>query len=284
LAKRVAQEQGINLAGVSGTGPNARIVRADVLEYAAAGASASAPAPAPIRGETFTDYPNSNVRKIIAARLTESKQTIPHYYLTTECIVDKLLKIRADLNAKGEGKYKLSVNDFIVKAAALSLRKKPIANSAWMGDFIRRYHNVDINVAVSTDDGLFTPIVFDADKKGLISISQNVKDLATKAKEKKLQPSEFQGGTFTISNLGMYGIKQFAAVINPPQACILAVGGTEKKVIPNESKAPGAEPYSVASVMAVTLSCDHRVVDGAVGAEWLQVFKDLIEDPVKMLL
>lgn len=277
----MAQEQGVNLAGIAGTGPNARIIRADVLEHAV-GASVSAPAP--IRGEAYTDYPNSNVRKIIAARLTESKQTIPHYYLTTECTVDKLLKIRAELNAKGEGKYKLSVNDFVVKAAALALRRKPVANSAWMGEFIRRYHNVDINVAVSTEDGLFTPIVFDADKKGLIDISQNVKDLATKAKEKRLQPSEFQGGTFTISNLGMYGIKQFAAVINPPQACILAVGATEKKVVPNETKTAGADPFTVASVMTVTLSCDHRVVDGAVGADWLQVFRDLVEDPVKMLL
>lgn len=281
LARKVAQEQGVSLASISGTGPNARIIKADVLEFAATQATAATP----VRGDTYTDYPNSNVRKVIAARLTESKQTIPHYYLTTECQVDKLLKLRADFNAKAEGKYKLSVNDFIIKAAAVALKRKPAANSAWMGEFIRRYHNVDINVAVNTDDGLFTPIVFDADKKGLISISETVKELARKAKERKLQPSEFQGGTFTISNLGMFGIKQFAAVINPPQACILAVGGTEKKVVVSDAKSANpAEPFSVVSVLNVTLSCDHRVVDGAVGAEWLQVFKELVEDPVKMLL
>jgi len=286
LARKVAQDQGIDVAAVPGTGPNSRVIRDDVLDYAAKGpafAAASAPAPAP--GGVYTDVPNTQIRKIIAARLTESKQTVPHYYLSVECRVDKLLKVRQELNAKGDGSYKLSVNDFIIKAAALALQKKPTCNSAWFGDFIRRYHNVDINVAVSTDEGLFTPIVQDADKKGLATIANTVKELATKAKEKKLQPHEFQGGTFTISNLGMFGVKQFAAVINPPQSCILAVGGTEKKVVPNEDKETAAvQPYATAHVMTVTLSCDHRVVDGAVGAEWLKTFKEYVEDPVKMLL
>jgi pyruvate dehydrogenase E2 component (dihydrolipoamide acetyltransferase) len=288
LARKVAQEQGVDVAAVPGTGSNNRVIRADVLEYAAKGpasvfAATSAPTPAP--GGQYTDIPNTQIRKVIAARLTESKQTVPHYYLSIECRVDKLLRIRQELNAKGEGAYKLSVNDFIIKAAALALQKKPTCNSAWFGDYIRQYNNVDINVAVSTDEGLFTPIVQDADKKGLATIANTVKDLATRAKEKKLQPQEFQGGTFTISNLGMFGVKQFAAVINPPQSCILAVGGTEKKVVPNEDKETlAAQPYATAHVMNFTLSCDHRVVDGAVGAEWLKTFKDLVEDPVKMLL
>jgi pyruvate dehydrogenase E2 component (dihydrolipoamide acetyltransferase) len=288
LARKVAQEQGVDVAAVHGTGSNNRVIRADVLDYAAKGpafvpAATSVPTPAP--GGLFTDIPNTQIRKVIAARLTESKQTVPHYYLSIECRMDKLLKVRQELNAKGEGAYKLSVNDFIIKAAALALQKKPTCNSAWFGDYIRRYHNVDINVAVSTDEGLFTPIVQDADKKGLATIANTVKDLANKAKEKKLQPHEFQGGTFTISNLGMFGVKQFAAVINPPQSCILAVGGTEKKVVPNEDKeTSAAQPYATAHVMTVTLSCDHRVVDGAVGAEWLKTFKELVEDPVKMLL
>jgi pyruvate dehydrogenase E2 component (dihydrolipoamide acetyltransferase) len=286
LARKVAQDQGIDVAVVPGTGPNSRVIRDDVLNYAAKGpafAAASAPTPAP--GGVYTDIPNTQIRKVIAARLTESKQTVPHYYLSVECRVDKLLKVRQELNAKGDGSYKLSVNDFIIKAAALALQKKPTCNSAWFGDFIRRYHNVDINVAVSTDEGLFTPIVQDADKKGLATIANTVKELATKAKERKLQPHEFQGGTFTISNLGMFGVKQFAAVINPPQSCILAVGGTEKKVVPNEDKETAAvQPYATAHVMTVTLSCDHRVVDGAMGAEWLKTFKDYVEDPVKMLL
>jgi pyruvate dehydrogenase E2 component (dihydrolipoamide acetyltransferase) len=285
LARKVAVEQGVPIAAVAGTGPNNRVIRADVVEYAAktsSGAALSAAAPV---SDQYTDIPTTQIRKVIAARLTESKQTVPHYYLTVECRVDKLLRLRQELNSKSDGSYKLSVNDFIIKAAALALKKKPTCNSAWFGDYIRRYHNVDINVAVSTDDGLFTPIVHDADKKGLASIANTVKELANKAKEKKLQPHEFQGGTFTISNLGMFGVKHFAAVINPPQSCILAIGATEKRVIPNEDKETSStQPYTTASVLSVTLSADHRVVDGAVGADWLQSFKEYMEDPVKMLL
>jgi len=293
FAKKVASELNVNVAAVPGTGPNGRVVAADVAEYVAritGGAAVPVSAPSAearpaVAGAAFTDFPNTNIRKVIARRLSESKQTIPHYYLTVECRVDKLLKVREELNSRGDGKYKISVNDFIIKASALALRKQPVVNSSWSEEAIRRYHNVDINVAVNTPEGLFTPIVPDADKKGLLAISNNVKELATKAKEKKLTPQDYEGGTFTISNLGMFGIKQFAAVINPPQAAILAVGSTEKRVVFNEDAATAkTRPYEEANILTVTLSCDHRVIDGAVGAEWLQAFKGYMEDPLKMLL
>jgi pyruvate dehydrogenase E2 component (dihydrolipoamide acetyltransferase) len=284
LARSVAKEKALNIADISGTGPNNRVLKADVLEFAVSKpTSAEVPAvtPAqttpPVRGE-FTDMPVSNIRKVTAQRLLLSKQTIPHYYLSIEAKVDQLLKLRADLNAQANGKYKLSVNDFIIKASALAMHRVPAVNSSWNDQFIRRYHNVDINVAVNTEQGLFTPIVKDADKKGLAAIANSVKALAEKAKDNKLQPTEFQGGTFTISNLGMFGIKHFAAVINPPQAAILAVGGVEKRLVPSEDQ------FEVANILSVTLSCDHRVIDGAVGAEWLQAFKEYIEHPIKMLL
>jgi len=290
FAKKVAGELGVSLGSVPGTGPNNRVIAADVAEFAAratGGAAARAPeARAPSSPtDAFTDYPNSNIRRVIARRLSESKQTIPHYYLTVECRVDKLLKIREELNSRSDGKYKISLNDFIVKASALALRKQPVVNSSWSDQAIRRYHNVDINVAVNTPDGLFTPFVPNADKKGLVAISNTVKELATKAKEKKLVPTDYEGGTFTISNLGMFGIKQFAAVINPPQAAILAVGSTEKRLVVNEDTTTAKNrPYEEANILTVTLSCDHRVVDGAVGAEWLQSFRSYMEDPLKMLL
>jgi len=275
------------LSQVTGTGPSGRIIAADVREFQAqAPVQAKAAAAPPSRTtETYTDYPNSNVRKVISNRLLEAKQTIPHYYLTIECRVDKLMKIREELNAKADGKFKLSVNDFVVKASALALKKQPVLNSTWSDQAIRRYHNIDINVAVGTPDGLFTPIVPDADKKGLVDISTKVKELAAKAKDKKLAPADYEGGTFTISNLGMYGVKQFAAIINPPQAAILAVGATEKRLVINDDPSTKkTKPYDEASILTVTLSCDHRVVDGAVGAEWLQAFKTYIEDPLRMLL
>eukprot|EP01087_Luapelamoeba_hula_P021602 TRINITY_DN758_c0_g1_i1.p1 TRINITY_DN758_c0_g1~~TRINITY_DN758_c0_g1_i1.p1 ORF type:complete len:698 (-),score=174.02 TRINITY_DN758_c0_g1_i1:15-2108(-) len=301
-ARKLAGEKGIDLSALSGTGPNNRIIAADVLEYKApvadekaSSASASAPAQkvAPAKASAqptagsgnYTDIPNSNIRKVIARRLTESKQTIPHYYLTVECRVDKLMKLREEFNNKSEGKYKLSLNDFIIKASALALKTNPSVNSSWADDAIRRYHNIDINVAVNTPDGLFTPYVTDVDRKGLIAISQSVKDLANKAKDKKLTPKDYEGGTFTISNLGMFGISQFAAVINPPQAAILAVGSTTKRLETNRDVLTSKlRPYEEASYLTVTLSCDHRVVDGAVGAEWLQSFKSYMEDPFKMLL
>lgn len=280
LAKVTAEQQQVNLGGIKGTGPGGRILQADVMET-----SQAKPVPqVGMSADSYTDVVNSNIRKVTAQRLTLSKQTIPHYYLTMECRVDNLLKMRTSLNDKANNTYKLSVNDFVIKAAALACRKVPAANSSWNGDSIRRYNYVDINVAVNTEKGLFTPIVKDADKLGLASISNAVKDLAEKAKANKLQPHEFSGGTFTISNLGMYGIKHFAAVINPPQACILAVGTSEKRVIVDDNATDKANPYSVGNFMSVTLSCDHRVVDGAIGAEWLKAFKEYIEDPMKMLL
>ena len=298
-AKRIAGEKGVSLDGLKGTGPDGRIVSADVTEAldsgalskastakapAAPAAGAAKPAPkaaaAPGGGAAeYTDLPLSNIRKVIAQRLLQSKTTIPHYYLTQEVNVDGLMKLRAELNSRtaAEG-IKLSVNDFIVKAAALACRKVPAANSSWQDSVIRQYNYVDMSVAVSTDSGLITPIVKDADIKGLATISAETKDLAKRAREGKLQPAEFQGGTFTISNLGMYGTTQFAAIINPPQSSILAIGGATGKVVK-----VGAE-FQEVQVMNVTLSCDHRVVDGAVGAQWLQAFKGYIENPVTMLL
>ncbi|KAF9383890.1 pyruvate dehydrogenase complex dihydrolipoamide acetyltransferase component (E2) [Podila verticillata] len=210
----------------------------------------------------------------------DSKQTIPHYYVTVELEMDKVLKLREVLNKSSEDKYKLSVNDFIVKASALALKAVPEANSSWMNDSIRQYHTSDICVATSTPTGLITPIVPNADSKGLATISNQVKDLVSRARANKLAPNEYQGGTFTISNMGMMGVKQFTAIINPPQSCIMAVGATEKRVL------PGAEEgeYRTANVMTVTLSSDHRTVDGAVAAKFLNSFKGFIENPLKMLL
>lgn len=284
LAKATAQQQGVPLQGIQGSGPAGRIIQQDVLQRAQSGVPSQVQQVSVSVQQTgsFTDIPHTQIRKVIASRLSLSKQTIPHYYLTMECRVDELLKLRTQFNEKSNGAYKLSVNDFVVKAAAIACTRVPEANSSWTDDFIRRYHYVDINVAVNTDRGLLTPLIQDADKLGLAGISNTVKTLAEKGKEGKLSPSELASGTFTISNLGMFGIKQFAAVINPPQACILAVGTTEKRVIVNEQSKEN--PYTTANYMSVTLSCDHRVVDGAVGAKWLQVFKDLIEDPAKMLL
>jgi pyruvate dehydrogenase E2 component (dihydrolipoamide acetyltransferase) len=283
LAKATASQQGVPLQGIQGSGPSGRIVQQDVLQRAAQGVPSVQQVSVSVQqAGSFTDIPHTQIRKVIASRLSLSKQTIPHYYLTMDCRVDELLRLRTQFNDKANGAYKLSVNDFVVKAAAIACTRVPEANSSWSDDFVRRYHYVDINVAVNTDRGLLTPLIQDADKLGLAGISNAVKTLAEKGKDGKLSPSELSSGTFTISNLGMFGIKQFAAVINPPQACILAVGGSEKRVIVNENSKEN--PYSTANFMSVTLSCDHRVVDGAVGAKWLQVFKDLIEDPSKMLL
>merc|ERR1719187_207545 len=228
----------------------------------------------------FTDLDMSNVRKIIAKRLQQSKHEIPHYYLTVECNMDNIIKLRKDINTAYEKEgVKLSVNDFIIKAVALASKRVPACNSAWMDSFIREFHTVDVCVAVDTGSGLITPIVTGADTRGLADISSSVREMAGRAKEGKLAPHEFQGGTITVSNLGMFGINQFTAIINPPQACILAVGGTEKKVVAG----PGGDP-TVAQIMRVTMSCDHRVVDGAVGAQWLQHFKKFMENPQSMLL
>ncbi|GAQ89040.1 hypothetical protein KFL_004810130 [Klebsormidium nitens] len=293
-ARKLASEKGIDLSQVKGTGLDGVIVRADVEEFqapepsktapSAAPAAAAAPGAAPpLESIDYTDISNSQIRKITASRLLQSKQTIPHYYLSSEVRVDKLLELRAKLNKAQEatGGKKISLNDFVIKAAALAMKKHPGVNSSWTDDFIRQYKNVDISVAVQTDNGLMVPVVKDADKKGLGTISENVKVLAEQARANKLAPSEFQGGTFTISNLGMYGIKQFCAIINPPQAAILAVGTTEKRVLP---PGPAEETFGTGTYMTVTLSCDHRIIDGAMGAEWMGSFKGYMEDPITMIL
>jgi len=288
-AKRVAAEKGVDLSLIKvGSGMDGMITSKDVESFtppvaAAAPSMAAAPlATFPTLPATgvFTDAETSNMRKVIAKRLQQSKHTIPHYYLTVECNMDKIIKLRKEINTTYEKEgVKLSVNDFIIKAVALSCKRVPECNSAWMDTFIREFHTCDVSVAVDTGNGLITPIVTGAEGKGLAEISNSVKEMAGRAKVGKLQPHEFQGGTITVSNLGMFGINQFTAIINPPQACILAVGGTEKKVVAGADGGP-----SVASIMRVTLSCDHRVVDGAVGAQWLQHFKKFMENPQAMLL
>jgi pyruvate dehydrogenase E2 component (dihydrolipoamide acetyltransferase) len=226
----------------------------------------------------YTDIPNNNIRKVVAKRLLESKQSVPHFYLTVECNLDNLLVARKDLNDKANGAFKLSVNDFIIKASAMALKTYPAANVSWTEDAILQYAKADVSVAVATPDGLITPIVKAAEDKGLKEISDEVKDLAGRAREGKLKPEEFQGGSFTVSNLGMFGIKEFAAIINPPQGCILAIGaGVQQPVVENGE-------IVVRTVMNCTLSVDHRCVDGAVGAEYLQIFKQYIENPVSMLV
>ncbi|XP_013111944.2 dihydrolipoyllysine-residue acetyltransferase component of pyruvate dehydrogenase complex, mitochondrial isoform X2 [Stomoxys calcitrans] len=246
-------------------------------------AAAGAAAPGPIAPQGgYVDIPVSNIRGVIAKRLLESKQQIPHYYVTVECQVDNLMKLRAKINKKYEKQgIKVSVNDFIIKATATACRKVPESNSYWMGNVIRQFDNVDVSVAVSTDRGLITPIIFGADRKGVIDISKEIKELAGKARENKLKPQEFQGGTVSVSNLGMFGVTQFCAVINPPQSCILAIGTTSKKLLPDPDSLKG---FKEVNVMNVTLSADHRTVDGAVAAQWLQYFRDFIEDPANMIL
>ncbi|XP_051895894.1 dihydrolipoyllysine-residue acetyltransferase component of pyruvate dehydrogenase complex, mitochondrial [Pristis pectinata] len=285
LAKKLAAEKGINLQQIKGTGPDGQIRKKDVDSFVPSkrepAPTVAAPSVAAIPTGTFTDIPISNIRKVIAQRLMQSKQSIPHYYLSIDVNMDRILELRKQLNEEIKSEnIKLSVNDFLIKASALACLKVPEANSSWQDTVIRQNHVVDVSVAVSTPVGLITPIVFNAHIKGLASISNDVKSLAEKAREGKLQPHEFQGGTFTISNLGMYGIKNFSAIINPPQACILAVGGSERKLLPAENE----RGFDVANVMAVTLSCDHRVVDGAVGAQWLAEFKKFLERPSTMLL
>jgi pyruvate dehydrogenase E2 component (dihydrolipoamide acetyltransferase) len=297
LAKRMAEKAGLDLKALSGSGPRGRIIKADIEAALEKGVGKAAPkaaekpaeqpaaaaAPTPAAAPGAPDAPHkaislSNVRKVIARRLTESKQQIPHFYLTVDCELDALLKLRKELNERPGASYKLSVNDLIIKATAIAIRQKRAVNAIWGGDKIYELTDIDVSVAVAIEGGLITPIVRKADQKGLATISAEMKDLAGRAKEGKLQPEDYQGGGFTISNLGMYGIKDFSAVINPPQACILAVGaGEQRPVVKNGALA-------IATVMSCTLSVDHRVVDGALGAEWLQVFKSLIEDPISLML
>lgn len=282
LAKRIAKDKGIDLSSLKGTGPNGRIVKADVLagkstisqkgSATAPKSSIDAKAMADALGRSYQEEPNTQVRKIIASRLLEAKQTIPHFYLTIECAIDPLLALRKQINDNAEG-FKISVNDFIVKAVAKGLKDVPAANASWQDDAILLYDDIDVSVAVATPSGLITPVVKQADIKPLSEISNEVKDLAGRAKENKLKPEEFQGGGFTISNLGMYGIKEFSAIINPPQSCILAVGAGEQRAIVKDGE------IKIATMMSCTLSVDHRSVDGAVGAEFLKAFKKYIENP-----
>ncbi|KRX24605.1 Dihydrolipoyllysine-residue acetyltransferase component of pyruvate dehydrogenase complex, mitochondrial [Trichinella nelsoni] len=277
LAKKMAGEQKIDLKSLKGTGPEGRILAGDLSQPAAAGARMQMVLPA---GGKFTDIELSNMRKTIARRLLESKTSIPHYYLTVEIFVDKILQLRSKLNEelKKENR-KISVNDFIVKASALACKKVPEVNSFWMETFIRRNEFVDVSVAVSTDTGLITPIVFNADSKGILEISEEIIALSTRARAGQLKPEEFQGGTFTVSNLGMFGVNHFTAIINPPQSAILAVGTVQKRVVFDEDKR-----CAEANVLTVTLSCDHRIIDGAMGAKWLQQLKRYLEKPYTMLL
>lgn len=278
LAKKLAAERGISIEAVAGTGENGRIVKRDVDHYVPYTPAANAPSysAAPAGTVSFTDEPVSQMRKTIARRLVESKFTAPHFYLTLAIDMDAAIATRKGLNSI-EG-VKVSFNDMVIKAVAMALRKHPAVNSAWMGDFIRRNAHINIGVAVAVEDGLLVPVVRFADGKGLTQISAEVRDYAQKAKDKKLQPADWEGNTFTISNLGMFGIESFTAIINPPDACILAIGGIkEEPVVKNGQVVPG-------NVMKVTLSCDHRVVDGASGAAFLQTFKTYMEQPAAMLL
>ncbi len=297
LARRLAKDAGIDLAGVKGTGPRGRIVKADVLSAQKGGSAAPKAAavghttmPTPIGhaydadtkvnmfNMPYRELPVNNIQKVTARRLLESKQSVPHFYLTMDIELDSLLAARKDLNDKANGAYKLSVNDFIVKAVAMALKAYPACNVSWQDSAMHQYLHSDISVAVATPNGLITPIVRAAESKGLAEISNEVKELAGRAREGKLKPEEFQGGSFSISNLGMFGVTEFSAIINPPQACILAVGaGVEQPVVRGGK-------VEVATVMKVTLSTDHRAVDGAVGAEFLQILKGYIENPVSMLV
>ncbi|KFC61592.1 Dihydrolipoamide acetyltransferase, long form [Bosea sp. LC85] len=307
LARRLAKDAGLDLAKVQGSGPHGRIVERDI-ETAKAGGGAKAapaaapaaaaprPAPAPLAAGpsdeavkklfepgSYEEIPHDGMRKTIARRLTEAKQTIPHFYVTVDCELDALLKLRAELNAAapekdGKPAYKLSVNDMVIKALALALRAVPDANVSWTDGAMLKHKHADVGVAVSIPGGLITPIIRDACHKPLSQISNEMKDMAARAKTRKLKPEEYQGGTSAVSNLGMFGVKDFAAVINPPHATILAVGaGEQRAVVKNGALA-------IATIMSVTLSTDHRAVDGALGAELLQAFKGYVEKPMAMLV
>jgi pyruvate dehydrogenase E2 component (dihydrolipoamide acetyltransferase) len=278
LAKKLASEKGIDLNSLQGSGDNGRIIKRDIDHYIPFTPSAPAAqySSAPAGTESFTDESVSQMRKTIARRLADSKFTAPHFYLTLDIDMDNAIASRKAMNAM-DG-VKVSFNDMVVKSVAHSLKKNPNVNSAWMGDFIRRNDHVHIGVAVAVEDGLLVPVIKFADTKGLMQISAEVKDFAQKAKDKKLQPSDWEGNTFTISNLGMFGIESFTAIVNPPDSCILAIGGIKQvPVVKDGALVPG-------NVMKVTLSCDHRVVDGATGAAFLQDFKQFLENPVSMLL
>jgi pyruvate dehydrogenase E2 component (dihydrolipoamide acetyltransferase) len=290
LAKRMARQAGIDLAALKGSGPNGRIVKVDI-EVALQKGTPTAPQPAaaaptarpstPITAPHKL-VPHSSVRRVIARRLTEAKSTIPHFYVSMDVEIDALIRLMNELNEKspkdGPDAYLITINDLVIKASAATLRRVPTVNAGWTDDGMALFDDVDISVAVAIPDGLITPIIRKADQKGLSTISREMKDLAGRARSGKLKPEEFQGGGFSISNMGMFGVTEFAAIINPPQAAILAVAAGQKRpVVKNDSLA-------IATVMTCTLSVDHRVVDGALGARWLREFKRIVEDPLSLLL
>ena len=295
LARRMASQAGIDLSALKGSGPNGRIVRADI-EAAQKGTPATAPAPvqvaAPVaRAATPASaisaphklVPHSSMRKVIARRLTEAKSTIPHFYISMDIEIDKLIDLQNQLNAKSPardqpGSYFITINDLVIRAAGATLRRIPEVNASWTDDGMVFYDDVDISVAVAIPDGLITPIIRRADQKGLLTISREMRDLAGRARTGKLKPEEFQGGGFSISNMGMFGVSEFSAIINPPQAAILAVATGAKRPVVKD----GA--LAIATVMTCTISVDHRVVDGALGARWLREFKSIVEEPLSLML
>jgi pyruvate dehydrogenase E2 component (dihydrolipoamide acetyltransferase) len=290
LARRLAGEAGINLSGITGSGPHGRIVARDIEQATSAKARpASEPGAEQIKAlyakRPFDEMPLDNMRRTIARRLTESVQTVPHFYLTADAEIDRLLALRAEANAAaptdkdGAPAFRLSVNDFVIKALALALQRVPAANAAWAADRILRFKHSDVGVAVALEGGLITPVIRDAETMSPASISTEARTLAARARERKLQPHEYQGGSTAVSNLGMYGVREFTAIINPPHATILAVGAAQRRPI---ETADGGVKF--VNQMTVTLGCDHRVVDGALGAELLAAFKALIEHPVAMLV
>lgn len=280
LARKLAQDKGIDLQNLAGSGENGRIVKRDIENFKqeskpSAAASASQGSTAPV-GANYTEENLSSMRKTIAKRLSESKFTAPHFYLTMEINMDKAIEVRKQLNEISD--VKISFNDLVIKSVAVALKKNPKVNSSWLGDRIRYNQDINIGVAVAVEEGLLVPVIRNADSKGLSTIATQVKEFAGKAKDKKLQPSDWEGNTFTISNLGMFGIEEFTAIINPPDACILAVGGIKETPIVKE----GA--IKIGNIMKVTLSCDHRAVDGAVGSAFLQDLKKILENPLGMIL
>ncbi|MEC7191725.1 MAG: dihydrolipoamide acetyltransferase family protein, partial [Pseudomonadota bacterium] len=285
LARRIAADAGLELASLPGTGPHGRIIRADVEEALASGASGDAVQPVAVSRTASAAVPakerfvlHNAMRRVIADRLQQSKQTAPHFYLSVDCEIDNLLTARKALNEAAEDGVKISVNDMVVKAAAAALMAEPDVNGYFEAEGCRYFSTTDICVAVAVDGGLVTPVIHDVQNLGLVDISRKTTDLASRARAGTLDPSEYAGGSFTISNLGMFGIREFAAVINPPQSAILAVGAGEQRPVVKNGE------LAVATVMTVTLSADHRIVDGALGAKWLQAFKRAIEQPVTMLL
>ena len=275
LARRMAAEKGVNIGAIHGSGPNGRVIRRDIEAASVSTTTAAAPATIPITGE-YTDVVLTQMRKTIARRLSESIGPVPTFYLTSEIDMTQVGQLREQMVANGD-QYKVSVNDIVIKAVAIALTRHPECNAHWMGDSIRYFSAAHIGMAVATDDGLIVPVIRDAQRKGLGQIGRDARELAKKARERKLQPAEFTGGTFSVSNLGMFGIDQFTAIINPPEAAILAVGATETKPVWEN----GA--FVPRQLMRVTLSCDHRVIDGAVGAKFLQTLRSLLEAPMMML-